>query len=135
MKNEIKAAFKAALPVMVTFIVLGMGYGILMNEHGCTIYCYGSFDCILFEGCQFYRGITWTSGDYRTCNSCSIIFAEEEYDSQRCDRNGRLYGYGADGFCLIKCGSMRSYGAMYVKDGRSNRDRNRKTGSGTGILL
>lgn len=33
-KRDVAAAFKTSLPIMVTFIVLGIGYGILMQKHG-----------------------------------------------------------------------------------------------------
>lgn len=32
--KEVKASLKASFPIMVTFVVLGTGYGILMGEHG-----------------------------------------------------------------------------------------------------
>ncbi len=33
-KKELEAALKTSLPIMVTFIILGSGYGIIMEEHG-----------------------------------------------------------------------------------------------------
>ena len=33
-KKDIAAAFRTSLPIMVTFVVLGTGYGILMQKHG-----------------------------------------------------------------------------------------------------
>ena len=33
-KREVAAALRTSLPIMVTFIVLGTGYGILMQKHG-----------------------------------------------------------------------------------------------------
>lgn len=33
-KKEIAAAFKTSVPIMVTFIVLGIGFGLLMQKHG-----------------------------------------------------------------------------------------------------
>ena len=33
-KTEIKAAFKTSFPIMVTFIVLGIGFGLLLQKHG-----------------------------------------------------------------------------------------------------
>ena len=32
--KEVKASLKTSFPIMVTFVVLGTGYGILMGEHG-----------------------------------------------------------------------------------------------------
>lgn len=32
--KEVKAALKTSFPIMVTFLVLGSGYGILMEKHG-----------------------------------------------------------------------------------------------------
>ena len=33
-KDDVRAAFRTSLPIMVTFVVLGTGYGILMEKHG-----------------------------------------------------------------------------------------------------
>ena len=33
-KTEIKEAFKTSFPIMVTFIVLGIGFGLLLQKHG-----------------------------------------------------------------------------------------------------
>ena len=33
-RKEVSAALKTSLPIMVTFVVLGSGYGILMQKHG-----------------------------------------------------------------------------------------------------
>ena len=33
-KKDVSSAFRTSFPIMVTFVVLGMGYGILMQKHG-----------------------------------------------------------------------------------------------------
>ena len=33
-KQDISAALRTSLPIMITFLVLGTGYGILMQKHG-----------------------------------------------------------------------------------------------------
>lgn len=33
-RRDVQAAFRTSLPIMVTFLVLGLGYGILMQKHG-----------------------------------------------------------------------------------------------------
>ena len=32
--KDIKAAFRTSSPIIMTFLVLGIGYGILMEKHG-----------------------------------------------------------------------------------------------------
>ncbi|MBR1623826.1 MAG: AzlC family ABC transporter permease [Pseudobutyrivibrio sp.] len=49
-KKDIVAAFKTSTPIMVTFLILGAGFGILMQEHG-----YGSF-WSLFSGVIIFSG-------------------------------------------------------------------------------
>ncbi|MBQ9211717.1 MAG: AzlC family ABC transporter permease [Clostridia bacterium] len=49
-KREISAALRTSLPIMVTFIVLGAGFGILMQEHG-----YGPLWSI-FSGVVIFSG-------------------------------------------------------------------------------
>ena len=41
-RKEVSAALRTSLPIMVTFVVLGTGYGILMQKHG-----YGPFWSVL----------------------------------------------------------------------------------------
>ena len=48
--TDVKAALNTSLPVMVTFIVLGIGYGILMQKHG-----FGPF-WSLFSGIVIFSG-------------------------------------------------------------------------------
>jgi len=33
-RREISSAFRTSFPIMVTFIVLGIGFGLLMQKHG-----------------------------------------------------------------------------------------------------
>lgn len=33
-KKDVAAAFRTSSPIIVTFVVLGIGYGILMQKHG-----------------------------------------------------------------------------------------------------
>ena len=61
-KKEIKAAFKASLPVMVTFIVLGMGYGILMSEHGYGALWSAVSGIIIFSGTVQFVSVSMLSG-------------------------------------------------------------------------
>ena len=61
-KKEIKVAFKASLPVMVTFIVLGMGYGILMSEHGYGALWSAVSGIIIFSGTVQFVSVSMLSG-------------------------------------------------------------------------
>lgn len=49
-KREVAAALRTSLPIMVTFVVLGIGYGILMQKHG-----YGPL-WSLFSGIIIFSG-------------------------------------------------------------------------------
>ena len=33
-KKDVRAAFRTSLPIMLTFVVLGIGYGLLMQKNG-----------------------------------------------------------------------------------------------------
>ena len=60
-KNDVKAALKTSLPIMVTFVVLGIGYGILMQKHG-----YGPIwsllsGIIIFSGTVQFVSVTMLS--------------------------------------------------------------------------
>lgn len=61
-KKDIRAALQTSLPIMVTFIVLGTGYGILMQKHG-----YGPLwsllsGIIIFSGTVQFVSVTMLSG-------------------------------------------------------------------------
>lgn len=64
-KTDVKAALHTSLPIMVTFIVLGFGFGVLMNEHG-----YGPLwsllsGIVIFSGTVQFVSITMlSSGSY-----------------------------------------------------------------------
>lgn len=61
-KRDIRAAFETSLPIMVTFIVLGIGYGVLMQEHG-----YGPLwsllsGIVIFSGTVQFVSVVMLSG-------------------------------------------------------------------------
>lgn len=61
-KKDVTAAFHTSLPIIVTFLVLGAGYGILMQEHG-----YGPVwsllsGIIIFSGTVQFVSVTMLSG-------------------------------------------------------------------------
>lgn len=61
-KRDVTAAFRTSLPIMVTFLVLGAGYGILMQEHG-----YGPLwsllsGILIFSGTVQFVSVTMLSG-------------------------------------------------------------------------
>ena len=64
-KNDIKAAFHTSLPIMVTFVVLGAGFGILMNEHGFGPFWSLLSGIVIFSGTvQFVSVTILSSGSY-----------------------------------------------------------------------
>lgn len=61
-KRDIMAALRTSLPIMVTFVVLGTGYGILMQKHG-----YGPVwsllsGIIIFSGTVQFVSVSFLSG-------------------------------------------------------------------------
>ena len=61
-KRDITAALRTSLPIMVTFVVLGTGYGILMQKHG-----YGPVwsllsGIIIFSGTVQFVSVSFLSG-------------------------------------------------------------------------
>ena len=59
--NVVKSAFKASLPVMVTFIVLGAGFGILMNEYGYGALWSAASGMIIFSGTVQFVSVSMLS--------------------------------------------------------------------------
>lgn len=61
-KRDITAALRTSLPIMVTFVVLGTGYGILMQKHG-----YGPVwsllsGIVIFSGTVQFVSVSFLSG-------------------------------------------------------------------------
>lgn len=61
-KREVKAALHTSLPIMVTFIVLGIGYGILMQKHGFGPVWSLLSGIIIFSGTVQFVSVTMLSG-------------------------------------------------------------------------
>lgn len=61
-KKDIKAAFTTSLPIMVTFIVLGTGFGVLMNEHGYGPLWSALSGIVIFSGTVQFVSVTMLSG-------------------------------------------------------------------------
>ncbi len=61
-KKELKAALRSSLPIMVTFIILGSGYGILMEEHGFGPLWSVMSGIIIFSGTVQFVSISMLGG-------------------------------------------------------------------------
>ena len=61
-KRELTAAFRTSLPIMVTFVVLGIGYGILMQKHGFGPFWSLLSGIVIFSGTVQFVSITMLSG-------------------------------------------------------------------------
>ncbi|MBQ9272207.1 MAG: AzlC family ABC transporter permease, partial [Mogibacterium sp.] len=61
-KKDVNAALQTSLPIMVTFIVLGIGYGILMQKHGFGPLWSLLSGIIIFSGTVQFVSVTMLSG-------------------------------------------------------------------------
>ena len=61
-RNEIKSAFKTSFPIMITYLVLGSGFGILMEEHGFGPLWSLLSGIIIFSGTVQFVSVTMLSG-------------------------------------------------------------------------
>lgn len=64
-KRDLSAAFRTSLPIMVTFLVLGTGYGILMQKHGFGWFWSVISGILIFSGTvQFVSVSMLSAGSY-----------------------------------------------------------------------
>ena len=61
-RRDVAAALQTSLPIMVTFIVLGIGYGILMQKHGFGPLWSLLSGILIFSGTVQFVSITMLSG-------------------------------------------------------------------------
>ena len=61
-RNEIKSAFKTSFPIMITYLVLGSGFGILMEKHGFGRLWSVLSGIIIFSGTVQFVSVTMLSG-------------------------------------------------------------------------
>lgn len=61
-RKDVKAALQTSLPIMVTFVVLGIGYGILMQKHGFGPVWSLLSGIIIFSGTVQFVSVTMLSG-------------------------------------------------------------------------
>ena len=61
-RQDISAAFRTSFPIMVTFLVLGTGYGILMQKHGFGWIWSMISGIIIFSGTVQFVSVSMLSG-------------------------------------------------------------------------
>ena len=61
-KQDIAAAFRISFPIMVTFLVLGFGYGILMQKHGYGWLWSAASGIVIFSGTVQFVSVSMLSG-------------------------------------------------------------------------
>lgn len=61
-KRDVQAALHTSLPIMVTFLVLGIGYGILMQKHGYGWIWSLLSGIIIFSGTAQFVSVSMLSG-------------------------------------------------------------------------
>ena len=61
-KKDVTAALHTSLPIMVTFVVLGIGYGLLMQKHGFGPVWSLLSGIVIFSGTVQFVSVTMLSG-------------------------------------------------------------------------
>ena len=62
MKNSLKYAFKASLPVFAGYIALGIGFGVLLESKGYSILWAGLMALTMYSGSLQYAAVDFMSG-------------------------------------------------------------------------
>ena len=61
-KRDAAAAFKTSLPIMITFVVLGIGFGIMMQKHGFGPLWSLASGILIFSGTVQFVSISFMTG-------------------------------------------------------------------------
>jgi hypothetical protein len=118
-RREISSAFKTSFPIMVTFIVLGIGFGLLMQKHGFgPLWSLASGIIIISGTVQFVSIALMSTGsvlmagtDRHDCRR-GVVPVEAQYHRERRPRDSRVHGAFADGVCV---GAIIDKGCDYAK--------------------
>lgn len=62
LKNNLKSAFKASLPVLAGYIALGIGFGILLENKGYSLWWAGLMALTMYSGSLQYAAVDLLSG-------------------------------------------------------------------------
>ena len=125
MKNDLKKAVLATVPVLTGYLVLGFGFGILMRSAGFGIGLSVAMSLMVYAGSMQYAAVGLLGGVLPERGGAVLSFRvgpqpdrlrggglapclETEHAAQYFRWDSLLYGTGADGL-LIGDGSGRSY--------------------------
>lgn len=87
-----KYAFKQSIPIMAGYIVLGMGFGVLLEAKGYGVLWAIAMSVFIYAGSMQYVAIDLITGGASVIAAASV---EEKYTAQYYCGNGCLYGAGA----------------------------------------
>ena len=73
-KNTIKHAFIASLPVMAGYIVLGIGFGILLGSKGYSVWWALLMSVTIFAGSMQYVGVSLLAGGASVISTAIMTF-------------------------------------------------------------
>ena len=89
-----KYAFKQSIPIMAGYIVLGMGFGVLLEAKGYGVLWAIAMSVFIYAGSMQYVAIDLITGGASVIAAASV---EEKYTAQYYSGNGCLYVSGAGG--------------------------------------
>ena len=116
-KKDVTAALHTSLPIMVTFVVLGIGYGLLMQKHGFGPVWSLLSGIIIFSGTVQFVSITMLSGGSFIMAAVTALMVAARHISFSISMIGRYSGEGKRKWYLFYALCDETYAMLSKDDG------------------
>ena len=116
-KKDVTAALHTSLPIMVTFVVLGIGYGLLMQKHGFGPVWSLLSGIVIFSGTVQFVSVTMLSGGSFIMAAITALMVAARHIFFSISMIGRYSGEGKRKWYLFYALCDETYAMLSKDDG------------------